>query len=286
MDRQKSACSIDEKRIGGPYQMIILITAIAGLLVGSFLNVCIYRMPIEKSIIMPRSHCVKCNRQIPWYDNIPVISFIALLGKCRFCKGRISPRYAMVEVLTAAVFALLVKQLGLNAVSVIYMFLSCGLIVATFIDIDHQIIPDEITYGGMVLGIILSFAFPQLHGEVNRFFALRSSILGLLLGGASIYAVAWIGTIAFRKKLKEIGEESAMGGGDIKYLAMIGAFLGIKGVILVFFLAPFFGSVVGIIEKLRRKADIIPYGPYLSIATLIVMFWGEAIIRTVFPNLL
>jgi leader peptidase (prepilin peptidase) / N-methyltransferase len=266
--------------------MIILITIIAGLLAGSFLNVCIYRMPIEKSIIKPRSYCIKCNHPIPWYDNIPVISFIALLGKCRFCKSRISARYAVVELLTAAVFVLLVKQLGFSITAVIYMVLSCGLIVATFIDIDYQIIPDEITYGGMVLGIILSSVFPQLHGTGNRFFALRSSILGLLLGGASIYAVAWIGTIAFRKKLKEIGEETAMGGGDIKYLAMIGAFLGLKGVILVFFLAPFFGSIVGIIEKLRRKADIIPYGPYLSIAALVVMLWGDAIVRMLFLYLL
>jgi leader peptidase (prepilin peptidase) / N-methyltransferase len=265
--------------------MTILIIAIAGLLIGSFLNVCIYRMPIEKSIIMPGSHCVKCNHPIPWHDNIPVISFIVLLGKCRFCRCRISIRYAIVEVLTAAVFVLLVKQLGLNAVSVIYMVLSCGLIVATFIDIDYQIIPDEITYGGVILGVILSAVFPQLHGTANRIIALRSSILGLILGGALIYAIAWIGTIAFRKKLKEIGEESAMGGGDVKYLAMIGAFLGIKGVLLVFFLAPFFGSIVGIIEKIRRKADIIPYGPYLSIAALIVMLWGERIVRIFFPNI-
>lgn len=265
--------------------MIILFVLIAGLLIGSFLNVCIYRMPIEKSIIMPGSHCVKCNHPILWYDNIPVISFMVLLGKCRFCRGRISVRYAIVEVLTAAVFVLLVKQLGVNTVSIIYMILSCGLIVATFIDIDYQIIPDEITYGGMALGVILSAVFPQLHGAGNRFIALRSSILGLILGGALIYAIAWIGTIAFRKKLEAIGEETAMGGGDVKYLAMIGAFLGIKGVLLVFFLAPFFGSVVGIIEKLRRKADIIPYGPYLSIAALIAMVWGERIVRIIFLNI-
>jgi len=265
--------------------MIIFIVAIAGLLIGSFLNVCIYRMPIEKSIISPRSYCPKCNHMIPWYDNIPVISFIMLLGRCRFCKKKISPRYAIVEILTSVVFVLLVKQLGLNAVTLIYMVLSCGLIAATFIDIDYQIIPDEITYGGMILGIILSVIFPDIHETANRLYALRSSFLGLLLGGALIYAISWIGTIAFKKKLKEIGEETAMGGGDVKYLAMIGSFLGWKGVIIVFFLAPFFGSIVGIVEKLRSKADIIPYGPYLSVATIIVILWGDRIMRTLFPYL-
>ena len=263
--------------------MIIFIVAIAGLLIGSFLNVCIYRIPLEKSIIKPRSHCIQCSRMISWYDNIPVISFIMLLGRCRFCKKKISPRYAIVEILTSVVFVLLVKQLGLNVVTLIYMVLSCGLIAATFIDIDYQIIPDEITYGGMILGIILSVIFPGLHDTANRFYSLRSSFLGLLLGGALIYAISWIGTIAFKKKLKEIGEETAMGGGDVKYLAMIGAFIGWKGVIIVFFLAPFFGSIVGIIEKLRRKADIIPYGPYLSIAALITILWGDGIMRTLFP---
>ena len=265
--------------------MIIIIIGFIGLLIGSFLNVCIYRMPIEKSIISPRSQCPRCDHMIPWYDNIPVISFIILLGKCRFCKKGISGRYAIVEILTSVIFILLVKQLGVDAVTIIYMILSCGLITATFIDIDYQIIPDEITYGGMVLGLILSVVFPGLHDTANRFYSLRSSFLGLLSGGLLIYAIAWIGTIAFKKKLKEIGEESAMGGGDVKYLAMIGAFLGWKGVIIVFFLAPFFGSIVGIIEKLRRKADIIPYGPYLSVATIIVILWGDRIMRTLFPYL-
>ena len=262
--------------------MIILLTILAGLIVGSFLNVCIYRMPSEKSIVMPRSYCPACKHQIPWYDNIPVLSFILLLGKCRFCKNRISLRYIVVEVLTALIFAVIVKELGLNAVSIIYMVLSCGLIIATFIDFEHQIIPDEITYGGMALGLLLSFAFPQLHNTANRFYALRESLFGLILGGILILLIASIGTIAFRKKLKEIGQESAMGGGDVKYLAMIGAFLGWQGAVLVFFMAPFFGSVIGVIEKLRNRADIIPYGPYLSIATLITILWGDRILQAIF----
>jgi leader peptidase (prepilin peptidase) / N-methyltransferase len=265
--------------------MILLIIIIAGLITGSFLNVCIYRMPLGKSIVKPRSYCPKCNHTIPWYDNIPVLSFMILRGKCRFCKSRISSRYMLVEILTAAIFVILIHQLRLHTFTVIYIALSCGLLVAAFIDMEHQIIPDEITYGGMAAGLILSFIFPELHQTTVRLHALRSSILGLLLGGALIYVIASIGTMAFKKKLKEIGEESAMGGGDVKYLAMIGAFLGVQGVLLVFFIAPFFGSIVGIIEKLRRKADIIPYGPYLSIAAFIAMIWGERIIRIFLPNI-
>jgi leader peptidase (prepilin peptidase) / N-methyltransferase len=261
----------------------MLIIIIIGLLVGSFLNVCIHRIPIHESLVMPRSHCVECKKTIPWYDNIPVFSFIILFGKCRFCKTKISFRYPAVELLTALAFVLIVREFGVNPAAIIYMILSCGLITATFIDMQHQIIPDEITYGGMILGLIASFLFPQLHEASNGLEALKGSFIGLASGGALIYAIAFLGTIAFRKKLKEIGEESAMGGGDIKYLAMIGAFLGLKGVLLVFFLAPFFGSIVGITEKIRKKADIIPYGPYLSLAAFIAILWGDAIVRAVFP---
>jgi len=263
--------------------MILFIAAIFGLMIGSFLNVCIHRLPVEESVVTPRSHCVKCKKTISWYDNIPVLSYIALGGKCRFCKSKISPRYLIVEIITAVLFVFLISKLGLNSVTIIYIALTSALIAATFIDLKHQIIPDEITYGGMVVGVILSVIFPQLHDTANRLYALRDSILGLLTGGALIYALSALGTIAFRKKLKEIGEESAMGGGDVKYLAMIGAFLGWQGALFVFFLAPFFGGVVGVIEKLRRKADIIPYGPYLSVATLVVIVWGERILNRLFP---
>jgi len=262
--------------------MIIFATIIIGLMIGSFLNVCIYRMPLEKSVVAPRSYCPACKKSVPWYDNIPVLSFILLLGKCRFCKKSISLRYVTVEVLTTVIFVVLISQLGLNVKTVIYMVLSCGLIIATFIDFEHQIIPDEITYGGMILGVIASFVFPQLHNTFNRFYALRDSLSGLILGGVLIYLIASIGTIIFRKKLEKIGQESAMGGGDIKYMAMIGAFLGWQGAIFVFFLAPFFGSFVGIMEKLRKRADIIPYGPYLSAATLVVILWGDRILRKIF----
>jgi len=201
-----------------------------------------------------------------------------LLGaKCRYCKEKISFRYAVVEMLTAGLFALLVNTLGLNAISIIYMILVSGLIVATFIDFELQIIPDEITYGGMIVGLILSPIFPQLHNATSRWQSLLSSFVGLLVGGALIYAIAWIGTIAFKKKLEAIGEEQAMGGGDVKFLAMIGAFIGFKAVLLVFLLASLFGSVIGIIEKIRAKADIIPFGPYLALGTLVALIFQDKI---------
>jgi leader peptidase (prepilin peptidase) / N-methyltransferase len=263
--------------------MLIAFAIIAGLMIGSFLNVCIHRMPIEESVITPRSHCVQCKNTIPWYDNIPIISYLILSGRCRFCKSKISFRYFIVELLTAFVFVLLVNKFGRSGKTLIYIALSIGMIIATFVDLQHQIIPDEITYGGMVLGLLSSILYPQLHSTYHRLYALRSSFIGLIAGGLLIYAVSWLGTIAFRKKLKQIGEESAMGGGDVKYLAMIGSFLGLQGVLMVFFLAPFFGVIAGISEKLRKKSDIIPYGPYLSLATLVVVLWGDIITRVFFP---
>lgn len=263
--------------------MIIFLTIIMGLMIGSFLNVCIYRMPKEKSIVKPRSFCPHCKHTIAWYHNIPVISFLVLGGKCAFCKKKISPRYLIVEVLTAAIFVLLINTLGLHITTIIFIVLCCGLIVATFIDFQYQIIPDEITYGGMVLGLILSFSFPQLHGAIDRLCALRDSFIGLLVGGAMIYAIAQLGGILFRKKLKAIGEENAMGGGDLKLLAMIGAFMGFKQVIFIFFLAPFFGSIIGIIMKFKYKKDIIPYGPYLAIASLVSIVRGKEILNFIFP---
>lgn len=255
--------------------MLIFFTFIFGLVVGSFLNVCIYRLPKSESVVNPRSHCPHCEHIIPWCDNIPVISFLLLRGRCRFCKKRISFRYITVELLTASVFVLMVTTLGMQITTIIYMVFGCGLIIAAFIDFKHQIIPDEITYGGMVLGLVFSLVFPQLHHSASRIKALSASGLGLFVGGISIYLTGVIGKLVFRKE--------AMGGGDVKLLAMIGSFVGFKNIILIYFLAPFFGSVVGIYMKLRYKAEIVPYGPYLSLASLVVILWGDRILRTLFP---
>ena len=255
-----------------------LIFFILGSCVGSFLNVCIWRMPRSQSIIFPRSHCVHCGSIIRWRENIPVLSYILLRGRCSSCKKPISWRYFAVELLTGILFALLYAKFGLSSDLLLYLILLCGLIVATFIDLDFQLIPDSVSFGGLAAGLAASVLYPVFFDAAGRGAAFFDSAAGALIGGLSIYAVGAAGKLLFRKKLEMINEDSAMGFGDVKFLAMIGAFLGWKRVLLVFFLAPFFGASVGLILKFRYKVETIPYGPYLSLAALIAVFWGREII--------
>lgn len=258
-----------------PDLLIKIAIFIFGSLIGSFLNVCIYRMPRELSVNNPkRSFCPSCQKQVLWYDNIPFLSYLALGGKCRFCKKPISFRYFLVEFITASTLLVLYHFFGLTVMFFIYALLSCALIVATFIDFDFQIIPDEITLGGLVVGILLSALFPQLHATSSRVTSLIEAALGILTGGGSIYLIGKFGEMAFKKE--------SMGGGDVKFLAMIGSILGWKLALLIFFLAPFFGAVVGIIAKITKGAEVIPYGPYLSLATFLVMLWGNNILSYLF----
>lgn len=250
--------------------MLNILFFVLGLAAGSFLNVCIYRLPRKESIITPRSHCPYCKKIIPWYDNIPLLSYIVLGGRCRFCKVRISPVYFIVEFLTGLIFVIFLNHFGLNTIFMVYTILACMLIIISFIDFKTEEIPDEITLPGMLVGLILSFSFPQLMQRDIRLLALLDSFLGLLAGGLSIYLMGVLGKILFKKE--------AMGGGDVKLLAMIGAFLGWKLILLVFFLAPFFGSITGIVLKIKEKKETIPYGPYLSLATIIVILWGNKIL--------
>ncbi|MFH0840340.1 MAG: prepilin peptidase [Candidatus Omnitrophota bacterium] len=245
-----------------------------GSVVGSFLNVCIHRLPRSESIVYPPSHCVNCNNRLRWYDNIPFLSYIFLRGRCRFCARTISPRYFIVELATAFLFLAFFISFGLSAKFILMAALASMLVAATFIDFDFQIIPDSITVSGMIAGIIAAYIFPSLLGEVSRQKALIDSLLGVLAGGGSIYLIGVLGTIAFKK--------DAMGGGDVKLMAMIGAFLGWKMALLVFFIAPFFGAFVGIILKTKYKIETIPYGPYISLAAIIVIFWGNKILNCLF----
>lgn len=254
--------------------MIETFIFIIGTVIGSFLNVCIYRMPREKSIVKPRSYCPGCRKHIAWFDNIPILSYILLKGKCRNCKKSISPRYIIVEILTGALLVLSYKVWGLSPLFVIYSTLFASLVVVTFIDFEFQIIPDEISYGGMALGLFISLIYPRLHGTLIWHRGLLDSFLGLLAGGAMIYGIGILGKLIFKK--------DAMGGGDVKLMAMIGAFLGWKYVIIIFFMAPFFGSIVGLIMKYKYKVEIIPYGPYLSLATIVTAIYGNDILRYLF----
>ena len=251
--------------------IIFIFVFMFGSIVGSFLNVCIYRLPKGRSIIVPGSHCPNCNAKIRWYDNIPILSYIFLSGKARCCKARISLRYFIVEALTAAAFLVFFISYGMTAKFLAYCILVSGLIVATFVDFEIQEIPDEVSLGGLVAGLALSVAFPSILNEVTRLNGFINSSLGALAGGSMIYAMGMLGEFAFKKE--------AMGGGDVKLLAMIGSFLGWKLTILTFFIAPAFGAVVGIILKIKEGKETIPYGPYLSLATVVSIFFGEKILK-------
>jgi leader peptidase (prepilin peptidase)/N-methyltransferase len=252
---------------------------VLGAVIGSFLNVCIVRMPHEQSIVRPGSHCPKCKSPVKWYDNIPMLSYFFLGGKCRSCKTKISFRYVFVELLTAITFVLLYLYYGLNDILVPYLFMVCCFIVATFVDFAHRIIPDEISIGGMIAGLIFSFIFPTLHGFnpndlpwiMPHLKSLGMSLVGLLAGGGIIYLMGVMGDFILKKE--------TMGGGDVKLMAMVGAFLGWKLALLTFFLAPFFGAIFGVIEKIRTKDSAIAYGPFLVLAALISLFYGNDIIR-------
>ncbi|MCR4336646.1 MAG: prepilin peptidase [Candidatus Omnitrophica bacterium] len=257
-------------------QMIIAVFVfLIGLVVGSFLNVCIVRLPKEESVVQPPSHCVHCKTPILWYDNIPVFSFIFLGGKCRFCRRGISFRYPLVEFTAAISFLGLYLYFGWTGFFFAYTVMVSGFIVATFVDFEHRIIPDEISVGGMAVGVFLSFVFPELHGMggegiLPHLKSLGWSVLGVLIGGGSIYLMGLLGDAIFRKE--------SMGGGDVKLMAMVGAFMGWKLALLAFFIAPFFGAVYGIIEKIRTKDSAIAYGPFLVLGSLIALFWGDQII--------
>lgn len=260
-----------------------IIVFIFGSIMGSFLNVCIHRMPKGESIVWPRSYCPKCKKRIPGYDNIPFISYIMLGGKCRFCKTKISLRYILVEFLSAAMFVALFSRYGLSYNFFFYMVFTSALIVATFVDIQHRIIPDEISIGGMIIGFLMSaIRGLSLRPLVFNYKPMLNSLLGILIGGGIIYLTGLLFDLVYFKLLKKPpiqGETESMGGGDVKLMAMIGAFLGWPGALITFFLAPFFGAAVGIVNLIVKKDHTIPYGPFLSLAALISLFWAHKIIR-------
>ena len=264
-----------------------ILVFIFGSVVGSFLNVCIHRMPLGESVVWPHSHCPKCKKKIPTYDNIPFLSYIALKGKCRFCKGKISLRYPLVELVTALVFLAVFNRYRLSYDFFIFIVFICGLIIATFVDIQHRIIPDEISVGGITFGFILTaikgFNLRPVSYDPRL---MLDSFIGIIVGGGIIYLTGKLFDLVWFKILKRPpiqGETESMGGGDVKLLAMIGAFLGWQKVIFVFFFAPFFGAVVGTINLLAKKDHTIPYGPFLSFAAIFSIFWMDKITRLIFP---
>ena len=242
-----------------------------GSCVGSFLNVCIYRLPREQSVVRPRSRCPSCRRLIVWYDNIPLLSFALLRGRCRRCRARISWRYPLVEALTGGATVAVVQRFGTGAAGVVYVAFVAALIAVSFVDLEFQIIPDEISVGGLVAGVVLSGLIPALHGTDSRWLSLGRSVLGLVAGGGILYVTAVVGDFIFKKE--------SMGGGDIKLLAMAGSLLGWKLVLLTFFIAPMLALIPGLFVLLFKRSHIIPYGPFLSVGLVVSLFFGQELLR-------
>ena len=264
-----------------PYIIYSVFAFVLGAVVGSFLNVCICRMPDGASVVSPPSHCPKCDYRIRWYDNIPMLSYLVLKGKCRGCQAPISLQYPMVELLnglltlglflrlfplrflTEAPAEIILRQGGIFAV----LFIFCSaLVVVTFIDLEHQIIPDSITLPGIVIGFVASFFIPQL-GWVN-------SLIGIVAGGGSLLLIAY--------GYELVAKKEGMGGGDVKLLAMMGAFLGWKAIIFIIFTASLIGSVIGVGVMLAKKKDAslaIPFGPFLAGGAILYIFYGKKIIH-------
>ena len=262
-----------------------ILVFIFGSIIGSFLNVCIHRLPLEESIVKPGSHCCCCNKQIPWYDNIPFLSYLFLGGRCRFCKKKISSRYFLVELLTAIMFLVFFRLYGLSYSFFSYVIFTAGLIIATFVDIKHRIIPDEISLGGIVVGVIVNLVRPYIEHGSYDLLPVWDSLLGVVIGGGIIYLTGFFFDLVYFKILKRPpiqGETESMGGGDVKLLAMIGAFLGWKRALLTFFIAPFLGVFIGILNLITKKDHTIPYGPFLSLGALISLFWMDKVISLIF----
>ena len=238
---------------------------ILGLIVGSFSNVCIYRIPRNESIIYPASHCPKCCSKIKPVDNIPLLSFILLKGRCRNCKTKISVQYPIVEFLTGLIYLIIYLIYGLSIQTLIYIILSSALIIIAFIDLNEQIVPDAISLPGIVIGFILSFFV--------YYISFVDSVLGIFVGGGIILIIGLTGLVIFKKE--------AMGGGDVKLAAMIGAFLGWRYIVISLFLGFFLGALTGIcliIAKIKSREDVVPFGPFIVLGSFITLLWGEKII--------
>jgi leader peptidase (prepilin peptidase)/N-methyltransferase len=230
-----------------------------GAIVGSFLNVCVHRLPRGESIVSPGSRCPKCGRHIRWYDNIPMLSYVILRGRCRHCGSGISGRYFVVELITAFLFLTLFLRFGLTVNLLVYLAFTSSLIIMSFIDFEHKIIPDILDCPGIVIGFVVSMFLPEMHVRPQPWdstfgspavIAAVDSLSGIILGGGFLVVLAIVGKAVFKKE--------AMG--------------------LTVFLSAIIGSVVGIVAKLRMKGSYIPYGPYLALGAIISIFYGERII--------
>ncbi len=270
-----------------PWYLFFTAMAFAwGACFGSYLNVCVYRIPLDISTATPPSHCPACKTPIKWYHNVPIFAWLALRGRCASCHQKFSARYMIVELLTAILFTLVwfkldwyggPQLLGLTPMALgdwllvpIYWLMIFGLLLGTFVDFDHMIIPDRVSIGGIIIGLILSGACPALHAAPTHLAGLIEGAIGAAAGFGLLYSVGVIGKLIFRK--------DAMGFGDVKLLGAIGAFLGWEAILFTVIISSFIGSIVGITLVVMRKSEMqgkIPFGPYLSLAALLWLFWGQ-----------
>ena len=247
-----------------PPAVALVIAAAFGAVVGSFLNVCIYRLPLGKSIVWPASACPHCGRELFWYENIPVVSFVALRGRCRTCGGPISVRYPLIEALTAAMFALAWWYYGPGLLLVSRLVFGCALLVLFAIDLEHHLLPNAITLPGIIVG----FAF-SIFTEPGWL----ASIIGIVVGGGVLFLVA---EVYYR-----VRREEGLGMGDVKMLAMVGAFVGWQLTLLTLMIASFSGTIIGLALIVTKRGGMkyaLPFGTFLAL--------GAAAAATVGPGLL
>jgi leader peptidase (prepilin peptidase) / N-methyltransferase len=260
--------------LSGSLQMSLGITGqifsfLLGLSLGSFLNVCIHRIPLKQSILHPPSSCPHCGERIRFYDNIPLLSFLFLMGKCRHCRHPISLRYPIVESLIALLSLFLFTTYGISFQYLLLLLFAGTLVTISFIDLDHRIIPDVLSLPGVAAGWAVSL-FPWSVYWLD-------SLIGTLAGGGSLYLVA----IAYER----ITGREGMGGGDIKLLAMIGAWMGWQALPLIVLIASLTGAVIGMVFILCAGEGYrfrIPFGPFLSLGTLLYLFFGRDLTRWYF----
>lgn len=242
-----------------------LLIFIYGLIIGSFLNVCIYRIPREENIVFPSSHCTKCSTSLKWYDNIPLFSYIFLKGKCRYCKAPIPKQYPIVETLNAIIYIILFYYFAFSLDFIFYALISSVLLVITFIDLKEMIIPDILVIIILILSIIykvINYVLYNIHPEI------LNGLGGLLIAGGIFLAIV-------------ILSKGGMGGGDVTLIASLGFILGIKYILLSIFLSFILGAIISLfllIAKIKTRKDPIPFGPFIVLAFFITVFWGESIV--------
>jgi leader peptidase (prepilin peptidase)/N-methyltransferase len=254
---------------------------VVGACVGSFLNVCVYRIPLNRSVVSPPSHCAACGAPIAWYHNLPIISWLMLRGRAACCGTRIDTRYWLVEVGMAFLFMAIWMRYGQTdpVAAVLYAIMIGGLTTGCLIDLDHYIIPDRFTLGGCVAGFIACAIHPVLMGQRTTLQGISWSLASAVIGALTLLAVAWLGALIFRKE--------AMGMGDVKFLAAMCAFLGASSIAWILPVSSFIGSILGLCLIFWQRGawgTRIPYGPFLGLAAVLWLFGGSDFIRGQWAN--